>query len=54
MLCAEFHTGSKVILSEIVHVLKAVVILTGKHLNLSTIFVVSVPFPWIEVSLQKR
>ena len=41
MLCAEFHTGSKVILSEIVHVLKAVVIFTGKHLNLSTIFVVS-------------
>ena len=30
-----------VILSEIVHVLKAVAILTSKHLNLSTIFVVS-------------
>ena len=40
MLCVEFPLVQYIDLSEIVHVLKAIAIVTSKHLNLSTIFVV--------------
>ena len=41
MLCVEFPLVQYIDLSEIVHVLKAIAIVTSKHLNLSTIFVVN-------------
>ena len=54
-LCVEFSQEQYINLSEMVHVVKVVVIVTSEHFNLS-LFVVShflsVPFPWIEVSLQ--
>ena len=55
-MCVEFLQEQYVNLSEIVHIVKAVIIVTSEHFNLSTLFVVShflsAPFPWIEVSLQ--
>ena len=41
MLCVEFPLVQYIDLSEIVHVLKAIAIVTRKHLSLSTIFVVN-------------
>ena len=41
MLCVEFPLVQYIDLSEIVHVLKAVAIVTSEHLNLSTIFLLS-------------
>ena len=41
MLCVEIQQAQYIDLSEIVHVLKAVAIVTSEHLNLSTVFVVS-------------
>ena len=70
MLCVEFPQVQYIDLSEIVHVMKAVAIVSSLHLKLSMIVVVShffsakvspewrwnprlsVPFPWIKVSLQ--
>ena len=39
MLCVEFPQMQYIDWSELIHVLKVVVIVTGEHLNLSTIFV---------------
>ena len=41
MFCVEIQQAQFIDLSEIVHVLKAVAIVTFEHLNLSTIFMVS-------------
>ena len=41
MLCVEFPQEQYIDLSEIVHVMKAVAIVSSVHLKLSTIFVVS-------------
>ena len=56
ILCIAFAWVKTIDLSEIVHVLKAVIILTSVHLNLSNPFVVShvkgaKAFPWTEVKL---
>ena len=39
MLCVEFHKCSTLDLSELIHVLKAVSVVTGGQLNLSMMFV---------------
>ena len=41
MLCVEFPQVQNIDLIELIHVLKAVAIVTSEHLNLSTIFAVS-------------
>ena len=41
MLCVEFPQVQNIDLRELIHVLKAVAIVTSEHFNLSTIFVVS-------------
>ena len=41
MPCTEFPQVQYIDLSELIHVLKAVTVVTSEHLNLSTIFVVS-------------
>ena len=56
ILCIAFAWVKTIDLSDIVHVLKAVIILTSVHLNLSNPFVVShvksaKAFPWTEVKL---
>ena len=62
MLCVEFHKCSTLDLSELIHVLKAVSVVTGGQLNLSMMFVDShfliakVSAEWLNSALatQKR